>query len=447
MAEDQLQRLAMRLPDMPQRLLAGVSGGADSVALLRLLLARGARVQAVHVNHGLRGESSDGDEAFVRTLCEKLSVPLWVYRAEPPEAPGEDWARRVRYDFFRKAMSESGCEALALAHHRDDQAETVLLHLLRGAGLTGLSGMARDRTLKGMRIVRPLLGFERRELREALESCGQGWREDESNADCRYLRNAVRHELLPLMERLAPGAAGRVAGAAELLRSEEEGLQDAADAFLRSHGGDNWLYLTPLTRQAPAMQARIVRTWWQNAAGGHMNERTLSRDQTEALLKLVGLGAGSRCNLPGGWHGVSGWTCLHLVREQTSRDVSAVPVTLSRTQLGGVTLTVEQSRGTPGDGRMEQELPRELLQGCELRFRRPGDWLKPFGSGKTQSLQDFLVNRRIDAPFRDRVPLLCRSSEVLLAGGVGAGDIPKLNCTEDNVRVIWSGEMPWMRGE
>ena len=135
----------MLTPNCPRgRLLIGLSGGADSVALLHLLLDAGAEVAAVHVNHGLRGAESDGDEAFVRNLCANLNVPLHVYRADPPENPGENWAREVRYGFFRRAMQETGADALVLAHHRDDQAETLLLHLMRGAGLTGLTGMAAD---------------------------------------------------------------------------------------------------------------------------------------------------------------------------------------------------------------------------------------------------------------------------------------------------------------
>ena len=123
-------RMMIKLHLPKEKLLVGLSGGADSVALLLLLLDSGAEVAAVHVNHGLRGEASDGDEAFVRELCSQLHVPLMTFRACPPENPGENWAREVRYGFFRQAMQETGADALVLAHHRDDQAETMLLHLL-----------------------------------------------------------------------------------------------------------------------------------------------------------------------------------------------------------------------------------------------------------------------------------------------------------------------------
>lgn len=451
MAGEKLRALAQTLPPLPEHLLAGVSGGADSVALLRLLALSGYQVQAVHVNHGLRGSASDGDEAFVRTLCQQLDVPLLVFRAVPPAHAGEAWARGVRYGFFREAMAQTGCEALALAHHQDDQAETLLLHLLRGAGLTGLCGMAPDAMLDGMRVVRPLLHLTRAQLQEALLDSGQPWREDESNADERYLRNALRRQLLPEMERLLPGASQRLARTALLLRAEEDDRQNVAEAFLhryagraqRQNAGNAWLLLTPLLTQSPAMQSRILRTWWQQAAGASMEERGLDYDQTAALLGLIPSGAGAKCNLPGGWHGVRGWKCLHLVSpEPVEQDVVLPP--RSQTSLGGVTLLLQSPQGTPGDGRTAQELPESLLSDCVLRFRRPGDWIRPFGGGRKR-LQDYFTDKRVDAPFRDRVPLLCRGSEVLLAAGVGAGDIPPLNHHTSNIRAVWQGDMPWAR--
>lgn len=396
-----LDTLLERLPPLPQRMLAGVSGGADSVALLRLLLAAGCSVQAVHVNHGLRGAASDEDEAFVRQLCEVCQVPLMVYRATPPEHPGEDWARRVRYDFFRQAMEHTGAEALALAHHQDDQAETLLLHLMRGAGLTGLTAMSADSSVQGMRIIRPLLYCTRRELQEALIEAHQPWREDASNQDPRYLRNAVRLELLPLMERLAPGASARIAGAALLMQDDENMLNLQCEAFLQQWG-DDALPLEALGKEHPAMQRRILRRWWQHRAG-EQDERSLSRRQTEALTALLAAKPGSRCNLPLGWQAYRGWTHLHII---------------------------DTNENTVQAARLQGEIP----EGCEVRTRQTGDWLRLPGGRK--SLQDFMVDRKIDAPFRDRVSLVCRGQQVLAAAGIWQDQSMKpLN---------WTGPMPWV---
>ena len=422
---------------LPEHLLVGLSGGADSVALLLLLKERGGRIEAAHVNHGLRGEASDGDEAFVRALCAELGVPLKVYRAAPPEHPGEDWARQARYGFLRQAMRETGAEALALAHHRDDQAETLLMHLARGSGLTGLAGMAPDAMLDGIRVVRPLLNVSGRELRDMLAERGQPWREDATNRDPRYLRNALRLEVMPRLEQYAPGAAARMAETALLLREDEEALRELTEAFLRAHGFEHHLALSELTAQPPGLRRRILRLWWAREC-----QTPLDRPQTEALLALLDASAGSRCNLPGGWHGQRGWTHLHLIPpelESLSGSVKAA----HGAALGGLTLTAETPNGTTGDGRRSQLVPVGWLEGMTLRFWQPGDWIRPYGMTGRKSLQDYFTDRRVDAPFRHRIPLICQKDEVMLVCGVGAGRIPTMT-TAEGVMLRWAGPMPWL---
>ena len=429
--------MMIKLHELPEKLLVGLSGGADSVALLHLLLDEGRQIAAVHVNHGLRGDASDGDEAFVRALCAKHGVPLYVYRADPPEDPGEGWAREVRYGFFRQAMRESGADALVLAHHRDDQAETLLLHLLRGAGLNGLTGMAPDATVEGMRILRPLLTFSRESLRAYLRQKGLAWREDASNDDRRYLRNAVRHELLPLMEQLAPGAAQRMAQTAFLLRQDEAVLDALTADFLARYPGDA-LPLEALRQQPHGSQTRILRRWWAEIAKP-AEEHSLSVQATGALWALLDEETAHQCNLPGGWHGRRGWTHLHLISPFGAASLAETPAADSPL------MTIEAFCGDHGDGQGSQAIPEGWLRECVIRSRRPGDFIRPFGQSGRQSLQDYFVNRRVDAAFRDRVPLLCRGSEVLLAGGVGAGDIPRADEINDPVLLRWKHPFPWQR--
>ena len=427
----------IKLQNLPQRLLVGLSGGADSVALLLLLMDAGKQVTAVHVNHGLRGDASDGDEAFVRALCVKHQVPLLTYRADPPDNPGENWAREARYGFFREAMAQTGAEALVLAHHRDDQAGTLLLHLLRGAGLTGLTGMSPDTTADGLRIIRPLLGYSRAELRAYLKERNQSWREDASNGDARYLRNALRKDVLPLLEQLAPGAAARMATTASLLAEDEAVLTALTQHFLAEHTGDA-LPLSALRTQPVGLQKRILRAWWQRTAAP-TEERSLSAQQTEAMLALVQAPASARCNLPGGWHGQSGWTHLHLV--PPGEQLSIQPQAAANSPLVEILPYV----GNHGDGVPCQVLPKAWLVECVIRSRQMGDVIRPFGAAGSQSLQDYFVNRRVDAAFRDRVPLLCRGSEVLLVGGVGAGNIPRSDEIHEPVLLRWKGDFPWQR--
>ncbi len=417
---------------LPREVLAGVSGGADSVALLLLLRDAGIDVTAVHVNHGLRGEASDGDEAFVADLCRRLQAPLRTYRAEKTEHPSESWARDVRYGFFRRAARETGIPVIALAHHRDDQAETLLLHLLRGAGLTGLTGMRPDVEADGLRILRPLLDVSRRELRQYLIDLGESWREDASNGDARYLRNALRLDVLPRLEQLIPNASVRLAQTARTLREDEDVLQGLTDSFMQAHGQARYLPLKALKAQMPGMQKRILRAWWDR-----VGQPVLTAAQTEALADLIDAPAGTACNLPGNWHGYRGWTHLHLT-------LTAEPLPETALQ-ESPQIAIEPFDGFCGDGKTCQAVPRNLLEMCTVRSRHPGDWLRPFGSAGKKSLQDELTDRRVDAPFRDRVPLICRGSEVLLIGGVGAGNLPRITKDDDPVMLRWRESFPWQR--
>ena len=444
-----LEQLAKQLPPLPRPLLLGLSGGADSVALLCLLQAAGIPCRAVHVNHGLRGPEADLDEAFVRELCEARQVPLTVCRLTPTAHPSEDWARSERYRCFQQAMQKSGCAALALAHHMDDQAETMLLHLMRGSGLSGLCGMRADDTVLGMRVVRPLLGFPHAALCSALTAAGQSWREDGSNAGDTYLRNRVRHQLLPLMEQLSPGAAGRMAKTAHLLARDDDALRTKAAELLAQHTGGHWFRLAPLRDMHAALQVRCLRLWWHRAIGSRLPERVLSAAQTDALLSLVRAPAGSRCNLPGGWHAQSGWRCLHLISPEKPAPAAPVAMTAAGAELNGIRLSVSAFTGAFGDGVRCQAVPLSALNGAVLRCREAGDYLVPFGGGGRQSLQDVLVNRKIDAPFRDSIPLLCRGKEILMICGVCAGNLPMLQrsstheSTDVPVMLRWEGPMPW----
>lgn len=442
-----LSELEACLPRLPRRLLVGLSGGADSVALLRLLLLRRDRGEAeltcVHVNHHLRGEEADADERFAAELCAAWQVPLTVLHAVPPEHPGEGWARSARYGLFREALQESGAEALALAHHRGDQAETVLLHLLRGAGLRGLCGIRPDTLVDGMRIVRPLLDLPGGALRDALREAGQPWREDATNRELYYLRNRVRWELLPLMEKLAPGVEARLAATAALLREDDQTLDALTEAFLNRFGKENYLPRVELARLPKGLQARALRTWWA-AQVRRGKERSLSAEQTEALLALCAAKTGDRLSLPGGT-AYLGWRCVHcLTGEETAP--APVPFDGGPAVMNGITLVAERGAAGWGDGLLSQAVPSELPAGLTVRTWRQGDWIRPFGSAGKKSLQDYFTDKKVDMPFRRRIPLLCRGSEVLLVCGLGAGGLPALSDLGGASTLRWIAEkpLPWM---
>ena len=191
-----------------EQVLVGVSGGVDSVVLLHLLRRLGYGAEAAHVHHGLRPEA-DGDAAHVRSLCEAWDVPFHVARfdakaeAEAARTSVQAAARELRYGFFDEVAAQRGIDAVAVAHHLDDQAETMLLNLFRGAGLDGLAAMAPKRSLSketDVRLIRPLLGLRRTDVEAYARAEGLTWREDASNAAEAYRRSAVRHAILPAIE-------------------------------------------------------------------------------------------------------------------------------------------------------------------------------------------------------------------------------------------------------
>lgn len=186
--------------------LIALSGGADSVALLLKMLEAGNVGAAAHCNFHLRGGESDRDEAFVRRLCEERQVRLFVRHFDTRREASDNGesvemaARRLRYDWFGELCRMEGFDAVAVAHHREDNAETILLNLVRGAGLYGLTGMKANKS----GVVRPLLDLSRRDIIDYLRKNGQTYVTDSTNADVRYKRNAIRHEVLPLLAKLNP---------------------------------------------------------------------------------------------------------------------------------------------------------------------------------------------------------------------------------------------------
>ena len=427
------------------RYLIGLSGGADSVALLMTLLPdiRDGRIaaEAVHVNHGLRGTESDDDEIFCRELCEREGVPLTVYRADLQGKTDEDSARKARYGFFREKYKAFKADGLILAHHADDQAETFLMRLTRGAGPEGLECMREDETVEDIRILRPMLRIRREEIRAALTEDGTGWREDSTNTDTAYLRNKVRQELIPALEAISESAVDKICRTAGMIAADNDVLDAAAEKLLRENAKGSILNAAAITAEPEAVRRRVLRKWW-NAEGPVLEEHALSAAQTEALTALLDVTKG-KINLPGGVYAVR--TGKHLILRSSEKEEAPEPVVFSGKEIvfGDYRITVGPSEGNPGDGKRTQEVPDGFFEGCEIRTRRPGDRIRPFGSTGSRKLQDYLTDRRIGEPFRDQIPLICRGNEVLLVCGVGAGNIPRWNGEDHPVRITWHGETPW----
>ncbi len=399
--------------------------------------------EAIHVNHGIRGEESDLDERFCRKTCEDLAIPFHAVHAELAGKTDEDSCRRERFRCFQEVLEQNGIRQLVLGHNRDDLAETFLMRLMRGAGLEGLACMSGTDEMDGFRIYRPLLRIGREEIRNALQSEGITWREDSSNESGKYLRNRIRHELIPAINEMAEGADRRIARTAEILYLENRMLQDTADAFLWTHSCGKWLDATELLNYPDAAQRRILRNWWKQFVP-ETDEHSLNAVQTELLINLLKADRG-KANLPGGLVAAKGRHGMYMtgIRKDPLPEIPLDTATFGEIAFGAYRLTVSESGGNPGNGILTQEVSAGFMDGCVLRTRRPGDRIRPFGMDGTRKLQDFLTDRGIDEPMRDEIPLICREKEVLWAAGAGAGAIPNWTAERKNIRLTWKGNMPW----
>lgn len=264
-------------------LAVAFSGGADSTALLLAAAQRWpGQVRALHIHHGLQA-AADDFERHCRALCERLQLPLTVLRVQVPQAPGEsleDAARRVRYRALAAQARAEGAATVWLGHHADDQAETLLLALSRGAGLPGLAGMAARFEREGMVFERPLLDVPAPALRDWLRDRDEGWVEDPSNADTGRTRNRIRHGLLPALQAAFPSFRQTLARSARHAAQAQRLLAQVAREDLAGQGG------APSIRALQALprerQANALRQWLRDAHGAAPSEA-----QLEALLAQV----------------------------------------------------------------------------------------------------------------------------------------------------------------
>lgn len=434
-----------------------LSGGADSVALLRLFCAlreaRGLQLHAAHLNHGIRGIAAEEDAAFVQTLCAHLRVPCTMGTADVPARSRqlktglEDAARQERYTFLEGVRFQTGATYIALAHHMEDQAETVLLHLARGTGLAGLTGM---RALQG-RLLRPLLGVRRGALRGYLSDIGQSWREDATNNDPTWARNHVRLRVLPELSRLNPSVVETIAGMAERLTWDEQCLQAELASLGLSPAKETpygaYMEHAGLAAAPEALRRRALR----GVLAQHGPEG-IEAAHIRALSKLVLGRPGEGCNLPQGWHAWRGLAHLHVMRPEANIVFQRWAVPLRH---DGVTELPSGARmiarpavpGELGDGVRTQVLDEAALHGAVIRVRLPGDAFHPLGATGSQSLKKALMDRHVDRPFRALTPLIAVGARILwIVGVLPSAEAAVAQDTKQAIHLTYEGDIPWGRG-
>ncbi len=439
------------------RVGVAVSGGADSVALLRLLLELkeelGIVLSVVHFNHKIRGAEAQGDEEFVAELAGEHGLRFLVSSGDVPRharAKGvsmETAGRELRYGYFRSLLGGE-VDKIATAHTADDQAETVLMRLIRGAGTKGLAGihpfLSEDEDLntkdtkagtkehKGERaIVRPMLGVRRREVETYLKELGQPWREDASNRDQRHLRNRVRHTLLPLLEReFNAGVVGVLGDVAEIARGEEEHWDWLVSEWLadaREHGAIGGgvvgrQVLEVLASWPLAMQRRIFRAVAEQA-GARLEFREIER-----VRKLASGPPGKGLEAGGGWIVRNEADGLRFAR---SGDADAAPFEHPLPVPGEVRVPetdsvikayflpgkAEGSGYNRGQAWDPEKLPAELV----VRNWRAGDRFWPANTKSEKKLKELLQERRVPAAERSRWPVAASGERIVWVRGFSPG--------------------------
>lgn len=411
------------------RVVVALSGGADSVALLHVLLTLRDKlslreIAAVHINHELRGEESDRDESFVRDLCRDWGVPLQVYRrnvaaiARGEKKGLEEAGRDVRYAVFDEVSALYGNCPVATAHTRSDNVETLLLHLVRGCGPRGLAGIP---PVRG-RILRPLLGCTRGDIEEYCRENGLSYISDSTNADVRYARNRIRNRVVPECLALNPQfeeAAGRFMRRMEqvtvlLFRLAAEALEAAA----LPEGYDRICLL----RLDPAVKAEALRLAAEKA-GSSCEERHIAG--LERLLDETG-----GYTLPGNIQAVvtPAALCFFTEKDETPPEWGPIPVFPGQT-IRIIDRKLHLFLFSLEDNEKDRKIHRKLLKNSldydkivgslSIRHRNPGDAYHPVGRQGGKTLKKLFNEAHVPPERRDRIPVLCDDEGILLVLGFG----------------------------
>ncbi len=391
--------------------LCALSGGADSMYLLCRLLEGGYHVRAAHMDHGMR-PTAGRDVSFVRDWCGAHGVPLTVERADVAGYAAEhhltieEAGRVLRYGFLERAARAEGCALIATAHHAGDNAETVLMDLIRGCGLNGLAGIPERRG----NIVRPMLAVTRAEIEAYLEQHSVPHVEDETNADLNCTRNVVRHKLMPLLAELNPRAVEHISAAAERLRADEEELSRQG-ALLAARADGNAIPAA-LLAEAPrpiALRAASRLLSEQGMGGGAVH--------LDAVLTLAeGTDPSAEVHVPGG--SVRREYALLVFDPAKEKPLPPpLPLGLGNNRWGGWTVFCEKALCPPKAYAGPNEFylrPGDYL----IRSRRTGDALT-LGPRPRRTLKRLFIDKKVPAVRRDFVPVLDGGGLAAAAGGVG----------------------------
>ena len=427
-------------PDREIRsLVVAVSGGADSMALLHALVELkkplGVELLVVHVNHRTRGEESEGDARFVRKICKELGVKAVIKAVDvPAEARRkrislEMAARETRYRLFVEQAAKCKGAAIVTAHTKDDQAETVLLKLARGSGMRGLSGITEVGQVADVPLIRPMLGISRKEVERFLNRSKISWREDSSNADDSYLRNRVRHTVIPMLEwELNPEIKDTLVKTADVLREDNELLELMAEEALKvCRVGKKCLDLTELRQEHRSLVRRILLMWLLECG---VEREAVDLGLVSEVEKLVsGRKANAAVSVTGGMTVTREYgrlTIGRVVKRKLGvfRRTLPVPGRLNIASAGAVikssiTSEIVKKRGRPGVYPASATVSRKMVGRKKIVVRSwaDGDRISPMGMKGSKKLKDVFIDLKIPASDRKKIPIFECDDEIIWVPG------------------------------
>ncbi|MCC6141156.1 MAG: tRNA lysidine(34) synthetase TilS [Nitrospira sp.] len=411
-------------------LLIALSGGPDSVALLtllhRLIPRWRVRLTAVHFNYGLRGQESDEDQAFVASLCDALQVPLRCVpldaRTRLPRVSLQAQARDMRYRAMARLAEDIGVDRIAIGHTADDQAETILLWMLRGAGITGLAGMPVQRD--GM-IIRPLYEVRRREVLDFLHAARQAYRQDSSNAKPVYARNRIRHQLIPVLNQVAPAAVDALCRMGDVCREDDRYLEELTvglcDVLVQSNGAAGYsIDRRGLQAQPLALQRRVLREVFRRM---HSSWRVPSLATVEVVRRLLSFTRGEARHCAGGVQvrvtpnalllqpaqvGVCSQESQTAAERYSVQIPSIVEWAGTRQRIRVQEETREAVHRLAASAGWRMVVDADLLSyPLHIRSWKAGDRFVPSGmKGRSKKLQDYFMDLKIPASQRRKIPIL-----------------------------------------
>ncbi len=428
------------LIEKEDRVLVGLSGGADSMALTLLLKEfsqeMGFTLEAIHVEHGIRGEESQKDAAFVETFCKEQEIPLHLFHVKALEykektgASLEEAARTLRYQcFFNVAQQGKNRTRLAVAHHMEDQAETVLFHMIRGSNLQGLCGMLPKNGI----VIRPLLCVGKKEIHEYLAEKNQNYCEDQTNWDDSYARNRIRNQVFQDLKKINEKAPEHVVELAEEMQETEWYLQQETEKYYqqvcKQEEKGLLVQKEPFLELLPFMQRRVLYKVLCQLAG---QKKNIEKQHISLLLELMNKQSGRNLDLP---YEVVAQTTYHGIRlsKRMPKEGEKKPISIALPDkeilAKGYEIFVGKKRfrfrSYAREGTAVPEKKQytkcfdydKIKSSLDIRNREPGDYFFLDFTDKKQKLKSYFINEKIPVEDRDHILLLCDESHVLWVVG------------------------------